>query len=328
MIIDKLVERIDKLSNPSLVGLDPVPEMIPKFLWKKKIEEHGKTTKAVAEAFIVFNKGIIDSVYDLVPAVKPQIAMYERYGFEGIRAYLETVAYAKEKGLIVVGDIKRGDISSTAQAYAGHLGNVMIEDSLVDPWQQDFITVNPYFGIDGIDPFLKICKETGKGIFILVKTSNPSAGEVQDLVVNGNITELNSTELNNSNYHDSGAYSGQSLVYERVGALVSHWGSDLIGSSGYSSVGAVVGATKKEEGAALRKALPHTFFLVPGYGAQGGKAEDLAPFFDKDGRGCLISSSRGITGAYQKDWRFMERDWGEAAREAVRAMKLDLERNC
>ena len=244
--------------------------------------------------YLAFNRMGIDGIYDLVPAVKPQIAMYESLGIEGINAYFETISYAKSKSLSVIGDIKRGDISSTAAAYACHIGGVEIDGEWFDPWKEDWVTVNPYLGTDGIQPFIEAANRRNRGIFVLVKTSNPSSGELQD------------------------------LIYERVARLVDYWGSQAMGSQGYSRVGAVVGATYPEQGARLRELMPRTFFLVPGYGAQGASGKDLKAFFDRDGRGCLVNSSRGITGAYQKDKRFSQFHVGEAAREAVLLMKEDL----
>jgi orotidine-5'-phosphate decarboxylase len=225
--------------------------------------------------------------------------MYEQYGIEGLRAYIKTANYAKEKGLIVIGDIKRGDISSTAVAYSGHLGGVQIGNQILDPWNEDWITVNPYFGTDGIKPFVEKCKETKKGIFVLVKTSNPSGKEIQDL------------------------QTGNAKVYERVAHHVCQWGREVIGTFGYSRVAAVVGATHKEEGDELRKMMPGVFFLVPGYGAQGGTAEFVRGFFDRDRRGVLVNSSRGIIGAY-KNRRFNWSQFGEAALEATIVMRNDL----
>lgn len=301
-MIDKLIEKITKLDNPTVVGLDPTISGIPETLKKRNIEIHGKTLKAVSEMFMEFNKTIIDSIYDLIPAVKPQIAMYEQYGLEGIKAYMETIKYAREKGLIIIGDIKRGDIGSTAAAYAGHIAGVTIEGERIDPWQEDAITVNPYLGSDGIQPFIDSCKEFDKGIFVLVKTSNPSSGELQDL----------------------GVEKKGMTFYEAVGDLVSTWGAQVMGSEGYSQVGAVVGATHREQGLLLREKMPNTFFLVPGYGAQGGKGEDLKGFFDSDGIGCIVNSSRGITEAFKKEEKYSEGNFGEAARDAVIKMKEDL----
>jgi orotidine-5'-phosphate decarboxylase len=282
-MIDRLIRRIDELQAPIVAGLDPSPEMIP----QRIKDAHGD----VPSMFLEFNREIIDAVCDLAPAVKPQIAMYERFGADGVRAYEKTCEYAQSKGLLVIGDIKRGDIASTAEAYSAHLAS----------WPQDAVTLSPYLGGDTLEPFIKICAEKDKAIFVLVKTSNPGSGDLQDL-------RLESGEL----------------VYERVAGLVSDLGKALIGESGYSKIGAVVGATWPAQGIALRKIMPHTFFLVPGYGAQGGKGADIRGFFDKDGRGCVVNSSRGIIAAWQKDKRFGEGNVGEAAREAVLAMRADL----
>ncbi|MGP1569779.1 MAG: orotidine-5'-phosphate decarboxylase [Eubacteriales bacterium] len=298
-MIDTLLQRIDELKNPSVVGLDPNITMIPDKLREQKIEQFGKTPKAVAEMFFEFNKEIIDAVADIVPAVKPQIAMYEQYALAGIDVYLRTVEYAKEKGMIVIGDIKRGDISSTAKAYAAHIGGTDIFGENTELWKEDFVTVNPYLGIDGILPFVEACNERDKGIFVLVKTSNPSGVQLQDLI------------------------SAEKPIYQHVAELVKKWGELSRGKLGYDKVGAVVGATSKEQGEELRKLMPRTFFLVPGYGAQGGKGEDLKGYFDNEGRGCIVNSSRGIIAAYQKDAKYAD-DFAAAARDAAIAMREDL----
>lgn len=298
-MIDTLLQRIDELKNPSVVGLDPNITMIPEKLRNEKIEEFGKTPKAIAEMFFEFNKGIIDAVADIVPAVKPQIAMYEQYGIDGIHAYLETIEYAKAKGLVVIGDIKRGDISSTAKAYAAHIGGTDILGEHQDLWKEDFITVNPYLGIDGILPFIEECNARSRGIFVLVKTSNPSSAQLQDLIADGK------------------------PIYQHVAELVLKWGELSKGKLGYDRVGAVVGATGRQQGEELRKLMPRTFFLVPGYGAQGGKGSDLKGYFDSEGRGCIVNSSRGIIAAYQKDDKYGY-DFASAARDAAIAMKEDL----
>ncbi len=298
-MIDALLKKIIKMDNPTVVGLDPTLVMIPDRIKKEMLEVYGPTPKAVGRMFLKFNKEIIDSVCDIVPAVKPQIAMYEKYGLEGLSAYLETIEYAKKKQMIVIGDVKRGDISSTAAAYAGHLAGAEIEGVNYDLWKEDWITVNPYLGEDGIKPFVDATAENKRGIFVLVKTSNPSSSQLQDLVVDG------------------------MTIYERVGQLVEEWGAGTMGAMGYSRVGAVIGATHKEQGERLRNLMPHTFFLVPGYGAQGGKGEDLKGFFDKDGHGCIVNSSRGIIAAYKKDEKYGDAV-GEAARDAALAMKADL----
>lgn len=303
-MIDILVEKIKKTNNPTVVGLDPRLEYIPEHIKEEAFNLFGKTPKAVAEAFLRFNKEIIDEIYDLVPAVKPQIAMYEEYGFEGIKAYIDTIKYAKEKGLIVIGDIKRGDITSTAKAYSNaHIGRTTIEGEELEIFDHDFITLNPYMGYDSIEPYIDDCRNYNKGIIVLVKTSNPNSGQLQNLDVGGE------------------------LLYERVGKLVSQWGEDLIGECGYSKVCAVVGATHPEEGKKLRALMPHTFFLVPGYGAQGGKAEDLRGIFDQNGLGAIINSSRGIITAYKNDKykEFCSKEHAKASRQAVIHMKNDLQ---
>ena len=306
MIIDTLIEKIKKTENPTVVGLDPRYSFIPSFIKRRCVEEYGETPKAVAQSFWEFNKALIDAVYDLVPAVKPQIAMYEMLGTDGIECFIKTCDYASEKGLVVIGDIKRGDIASTAEAYSdGHIGMIDVEGVKSQIFKEDFITINPYLGWDSVEPYMANCKNYGKGLFVLVKTSNPNSGQLQDLDVGGK------------------------PLYQKVGELVDEWGRSLMGESGYSSVGAVVGATHAEQAKALRKIMPNTFFLVPGYGAQGGKAEDLAICFNKDGLGAIINSSRGIIAAYTKDRykkKYGEENFAQAAREAVLDMKADLRR--
>lgn len=305
MIIDKLIEKIKQTGNPTVVGLDPRLDYIPNFIIEEKYEKYGHSLKAVAEAMYDFNKYIIDEIYDLIPAVKPQIAMYERYGIDGIKAYIKTIEYAKEKGLIIIGDIKRSDIASTAEAYSdGHIGKTAIKENTFDVFKQDFVTLNPYLGSDSITPFLQDCKKYEKGLFILAKTSNPNSGEIQDLLVDGK------------------------PLYEKIGSLIDKWGADLIGKNGYSEVGAVVGATHKEQAKRLREIMPKSFFLVPGYGAQGGKAEDLAVCFDKNGLGAIINSSRGIIANHMTEQfkHLQGKDFAKASREAVLYMKEDLRR--
>ena len=299
-MIDVLLERIDALRNPTVVGLDPTLEMIPAYLREEKFAELGKTPEAVAEMFLAFNEGIMKAVQGIVPAVKPQIAFYERYGMAGLAAYEKTCAMAQEMGFVVIGDIKRGDIGSTAAAYAAHIGGTEIEGERFDLWHEDYVTVNPYLGVDGIKPFVDECNKQKKGIFVLVKTSNPSSSQLQDLIVDGK------------------------PIYLHMAALVEEWGQEAMGEKGYSRVGAVIGATHREQGAAARAAMPHTFFLVPGYGAQGGTAEDIRGFFDKDGRGCIVNSSRGIIAAWKKSDKYGERDFAEAARAAALAMQKDI----
>lgn len=299
-MIDQLIAKIDKCENPTVVGLDPTMELIPAQIKKEMLETYGKTPKAVAQMFLRFNRELMAAMSDLIPAVKLQIAMYEQYGLDGIQAYLETIAFAKEKNLIVIGDIKRGDIASTATAYAAHLAGVTIEGERFDLWQEDAVTLNPYLGFDSLEPFLAPCRDFDKGCFLLVKTSNPSGGEIQDLVADN------------------------MPVYEHVADLVSKWGEMAMGTQGYSKIGAVVGATYGEQGRELRKRMPHTFFLVPGYGTQGATGKDIQGYFDEKGRGCIVNSSRGIMGAYQKDPQYGAHNFADAAREAVIKMKTDI----
>ena len=303
-MINQLVSKIKQTNAPIVVGLDPTLKFIPKHIMDKAIQEQGETLEAAAEAVWQFNKGIVDAVSDLIPAVKPQVAMYEQFGIPGMMAFSKTVSYCKEKGLVVIGDIKRGDIGSTSGAYAtGHLGKVTIGSKTIYPFDEDFVTVNPYLGSDGVRPFMDVCKEEKKGIFVLVKTSNPSSGELQDKVI------------------ESG-----STIYEHVGKMVDSWGKELMGDE-YSYVGAVVGATYPEMGKILREMMPKTYILVPGYGAQGGKGKDLVHFFNKDGLGAIVNSSRGIIAAYQSDAykdTYGPENFADAARAAVLDMKEDI----
>ena len=301
-MIEKLVSRIKKLNAPIVVGLDPTLNFVPKFLLDKAINEKGETLEAAADAIFAFNKKIVDAVYDLIPAVKPQIAMYEQFGIPGLMAYKKTLDYCHEKGLLVIGDAKRGDIGSTSTAYAiGHLGKVKIGSTEIAPIDADFLTINPYMGSDSVVPFVEECKKNDKGLFILVKTSNPSSGEFQDQKV------------------------GEKAVYELVGKKVDEWGLDTV-KEGYSDVGAVVGATYPEMGKVLREIMPKAYILVPGYGAQGGTAAELKPFFNKDGLGAIVNSSRGIIAAYKQEKyaEFGAEGFAEAAREAVIDMKNDI----
>lgn len=301
-MINKLVEQIQKKDAPVVVGLDPMLGCVPEHLTKKAFEEYGETLEGAAEAIWQYNKGIVDAVYDLIPAVKPQVAMYEQFGIPGMIAFKKTVDYCKEKGLVVIGDIKRGDIGSTSTAYAvGHLGKVTVGSKQYYGFDEDFVTVNPYLGSDGVNPFIDVCKEEKKGIFVLVKTSNPSSGEFQDRLIDGR------------------------PLYEYVGEKVNEWGSQCMGDT-YSYVGCVVGATYPEMGKILRKIMPKAYILVPGYGAQGGKASDLAPYFNKDGLGAIVNSSRGIICAYKQDKyaKFGADHYAEASRQAVIDMIEDI----
>lgn len=310
-MINTLTEKIKKLEAPIVVGLDPTMKLVPGNIKKQAFAEYGETLKGAAEAILAYNKGIVDAVCDLVPAVKPQIAMYEQFGVEGLIAFQKTVAYCKEKGLVVIGDIKRGDIGSTSEAYAvGHLGQVQVGDTMCRGFAEDFATVNPYLGSDGVQPFVKICKEEKKGIFVLVKTSNPSSGEFQDRLV----LPKDSTESEKAR-----------PLYEIVGEKVAEWAADCMGEE-YSYIGAVVGATYPEMGKILRRIMPKSYILVPGYGAQGGKGKDLKPFFNEDGLGAIVNSSRGIIAAYQQEKyaKYGEENFADAARAAVLDMKEDI----
>lgn len=305
-MIDKLITKIKDYNNPTVVGLDPRLNFVPNHIKEEAYDKYGKTPKGAAEAFLQFNKAIIDEIYDIAPAVKPQVAMYEQFGADGIKSYIDTIDYAKSKGLVIIGDIKRSDIASTAMAYSdGHIGKVSVEDEMFEIYKEDFITLNPYLGFDSIEPYIGNCKEYDKGMFVLVKTSNPNSGEVQDINV------------------------GDEKLYEYMGKLVAKWGEELVGELGYSRIGAVVGATHSEQGKRLRELMPKTYFLVPGYGAQGATAEDLAGCFNKDGLGAIVNSSRGIIAAYTKEKYkkdFTEKEFAKASRQAVIDMKEDLNR--
>ena len=301
-MINQLVANIKKTGAPIVVGLDPMLNYIPEQVQKKAFAEYGETLEGAAEAIWQFNKEIVDKTYDLIPAVKPQIAMYEQFGLPGLAAFKKTVDYCKEKGLVVIGDIKRGDIVSTSAAYAvGHIGKVKVGSKTYAPFDEDFVTVNPYLGSDGVNPFLDVCKEEKKGIFVLVKTSNPSSGEFQDQKIDGR------------------------PLYELVGEKVAAWGSEVMGDE-YSYVGAVVGATYPEMGKVLRKVMPKSYILVPGYGAQGGKGKDLVHFFNEDGLGAIVNSSRGIIAAYKQEAyaKYGAENFGDASRAAVEAMVADI----
>ena len=295
-MIDKLINKIKETNNPTVIGLDPRYEMIPECI-RSKYEE---TLEGVAKAIVEFNKALIDEIYDVIPAIKPNVAFYEMYGLEGMKAFEETCKHAKEKGMLVIADIKRGDIGSTAKAYSNaFLGKTKIGEKEKSIYDVDFVTLNPYLGIDGIKPFIEDCAKYGKGVFIIDKTSNPSSGELQDL------------KLENGEE-----------VYTKVAKLVEEWGKDLRGEYGYSSISTVVGATYPKQLEDLRKVAPHTFFLIPGYGAQGGKAEDIALGFDKNGIGGIVNSSRGLMCAYKSDlWKdkYTEEEFAKATRaEAIR----------
>lgn len=301
-MINKLNEKIKKTGAPIVVGLDPKLAFVPEQILKDSYEKHGETLEGAADAIFEFNKKIVDAVYDIIPAVKPQIAMYEQFGIPGLIAFKKTVDYCHEKDLVVIGDIKRGDIGSTSESYAiGHLGKIAVGNNTFAPFDEDFATVNPYLGSDGVNPFIDVCKAEKKGIFVLVKTSNKSSGEFQDRIIDGK------------------------PLYEWVGAKVAEWGEQCMGDD-YSYVGAVVGATYPEMGKVLREIMPKSYILVPGYGAQGGKGEDLVNFFNKDGLGAIVNSSRGIIAAYKNEAyaSFGAEHFDEAARAAVLDMKADI----
>lgn len=301
-MINKLILNIKRTKAPIVVGLDPMLSYIPEHIKAAAFAEFGETLEGAAEAIWQFNKEIVDKTYDLIPAVKPQIAMYEQFGLPGLMTFKKTVDYCKEKDLVVIGDVKRGDIGSTSSAYAaGHLGRVQVGSKSYAPFDEDFVTVNPYLGSDGVNPFVKVCGEEKKGLFILVKTSNPSSGEFQDKLIDGR------------------------PLYELVGEKVAEWGLSCMGED-YSYIGAVVGATYPAMGKALRKIMPKSYILVPGYGAQGGKGADLVHFFNEDGLGAIVNSSRGIIAAYKQEKyeKFGERNFADASREAVMDMVWDI----
>ena len=301
-MINQLIANIKKTGAPIVVGLDPMLKYIPEHIQKKAFAEFGETLEGAAEAIWQFNKEIVDKTYDLIPAVKPQIAMYEQFGIPGLVAFKKTVDYCKSKGLVVIGDIKRGDIGSTSSAYAvGHIGKVQVGSKTYAPLDEDFVTVNPYLGSDGVNPFIDVCKEEKKGLFILVKTSNPSSGEFQDQMIDGR------------------------PLYELVGEKVAQWGEDCMGDE-YSYIGAVVGATYPEMGKVLRKVMPKSYILVPGDGAQGGKGKDLVHFFNEDGLGAIVNSSRGIIAAYKQEKyaNYGEEAFADASRAAVEDMVADI----
>lgn len=302
-MINKLIDKIKRTGAPIVVGLDPTMKFVPEHIKKQAFEEYGETPKGAAQAVWLYNKAIIDAVCDLIPAVKPQIAMYEQFGIPGLIAFKKTVDYCKEKDLVVIGDIKRGDIGSTSAAYAvGHIGKVQVGANRYAGFDEDFVTVNPYLGSDGVKPFIDVCKEEKKGLFILVKTSNPSSGEFQDQLIDGK------------------------PLYELVGEKVAQWGEECMGDS-YSYIGAVVGATYPQMGKVLRKIMPKSYILVPGYGAQGGQGKDLVHFFNEDGLGAIVNSSRGIIAAYKQEKyaKFGEENFADASRAAVEAMIADID---
>ena len=297
--IDNLIEKIKEMNNPTVIGLDPRYDMIPEVVRNK----YSNDLEGISKAILEYNKELIDNTYDIIPAIKPQLAFYEMFGIEGMKAFKETCKYAKEKRMIVIADAKRGDIGSTAKGYSNaYLGYTPIGKENISVFDDiDFLTVNPYLGVDSITPFVEDCIKYDKGIFVLVKTSNPSSGELQDLKLENGKT-----------------------VYEHVASLVEKWGEELRGKYGYSSVAAVVGATYPEQLKEIREKAPHTYFLIPGYGAQGGKAEDIALGFDKDGLGGIVNASRSLMCAYKSDkWKekYTEAEYGKATRAEALEMK-------
>lgn len=300
MALDRLIEAITRTGNPTVAGLDPKLEYIPAYLTQTAFQEHGETLEGAAAAILAYNKGLIDALCDVVPAVKPQAAYYEMYGWPGVRTLCETIAYAKQKGMFVITDGKRNDIGSTMEAYAAaHMGTTAVGGAVCTPFGGDALTVNGYLGSDGILPLLDVCRAQDTGIFVLVKTSNPSSGELQDRLIDG------------------------LPVYRQMGDMCEKWGEQLPGKYGYSGVGAVVGATYPAQLSELRGLLPHTFFLVPGYGAQGGGAADVAGAFDDNGRGAIVNSSRAILCAWKKEGCAPEA-YAEAARREALRMKADI----
>ncbi len=309
---DRLLDAVDEKQNPSCVGLDPRLKNIPSFIRREKQRKYGSTFEAVGESFFEFNRGIIDAVCDIVPVVKPQMAFYEQYGPEGVKAFQKTVTHAKNKGLLVIEDAKRNDIGSTAQAYAdGHLGKVDFWGfTKISSFDVDAITVNAYLGSDGVKPFVENCKEHGKGMFVLVKTSNTSSDEIQDVKI------CTDEEIE--------AVGVMPTVFTRMAGLVNGWGQEVIGQRGYTSVGAVVGATYPEEAASIRRLMKKAIILVPGYGAQGAGAKEVILNFNDDGCGAIVNSSRGIIFAYQRKFQRDESDFDGAAREAALFMKDEI----
>ena len=306
MSFDRLIEGIKRTNNPTVAGLDPKLDYIPAFIKEQAFARYGRTLEGAAEALFVFNKGLIDALCDIVPAVKPQAAYYEMYGWQGVRALEKTIAYAKSKGMFVITDGKRNDIGTTMEAYAkAHLGETAVEGEVFEPFGSDALTVNAYLGTDGVKPVLNVCKEKDKGLFILVKTSNPSSGELQDRTLDDGLT-----------------------IYRTMGGMCEKWGEELMGQYGYSGVGAVVGATYPQQLGELRKELPHTFFLVPGYGAQGGGAKDVAPAFDENGLGAIINSSRGIMCAWKKEEGLDPAEYAAAARREAIRMRDEITAEC
>lgn len=300
MSFNQLIEKIVETQNPTVVGLDPKLDYVPEFIKAKYFREYGETLKGASKAILEFNKQIIDAICDVVPAIKPQAAYYEMYGYYGVKTLYKTIQYAKEKGMYVIVDGKRNDIGATMEAYTNaYLGTTEVGNSFFEAFGADALTVNGYLGTDGISPLIDACNKSDKGIFVLVKTSNKSSGELQDKLI------------------------GDKTVYAVMGGMCEQWGAQCMGKYGYSSVGAVVGATYPEQLEEMRKALPHTFFLVPGYGAQGGGAEGVAKAFDSKGLGAIVNSSRAVMCAYKNEG-CDEKEFAAAALREVIRMKKDI----
>ena len=300
MSFDRLIEKIAEKQNPTVAGLDPKLDYVPDYIKKKAFAKYGETLRGAAKALLRFNKELIDALCDIVPAVKPQAAYYEMYGYAGVKTLYKTQEYARSKGMFVITDGKRNDIGSTMEAYAAaHLGKTKVGSTEYEPFLGDALTVNGYLGSDGITPVIKVCKQYDKGMFVLAKTSNPSSGELQDMKI------------------------GDRPIYEIMGEMCEEWGKDLMGKYGYSGVGIVAGATYPEQIVELRSKLPHTFFLIPGYGAQGASAKDISAAFDKNGLGGIVNSSRGIMCAYQKE-KCDEHDFAAAARREALRMRDEI----
>jgi len=299
---DRLNDHIKAKKSSVCVGLDPRLEQVPAFIREKHFAKHSNPFTAAAESALEFCMGIIDATHDLVPVIKPQLAFFEQFGSEGVRVFEELVWYARSKNLLTISDAKRGDIGSTAEAYAkAFLGKVDVMGKELFVFDTDAITVNPYLGFDGIKPFATECRKHGKGMFILVKTSNVTSSDLQDL------------EMQDKN-----------TVYEIMAQYLESWGADDIGESGYSFMGAVVGATFPAQAKKLRKLMPNTIFLVPGYGAQGGTAKDVKECFNKDGLGAIVNASRSIMYAWENSDTYTEKDFADAARAAVEKMNKDI----
>lgn len=305
MFADELIEKVKKLNNPTVAGLDPKLEYVPATIMERSFKEAGDGFEGAAEAILQFNKKLINALYDIVPAVKPQLAYYEMYGTAGVKAFENTCSYAKSKGMLVIADGKRNDIGTTAEAYsAAFLGKTKLGGVEGTAYGADALTVNPYLGYDGIKPFVDDCTKYGKGIFILVKTSNKSSGQLQDLLT-----------------QDGRA------IYEKVAELVDSWGEGIIGRYGYSSIGAVVGATYPEQAKILRSIMKKAYILVPGYGAQGGTARDVTHSFNEDGLGAIVNASRSIMCAWKSNkWAssYGEDSFDSAARAEAERMRDDI----